>query len=349
MPELKEVFEMVSQKVEPDLDSWNTQEQRQRRTARNRRLGAFALVAGIAIAAAVIAISTAQPGDRKRTGGQTVPDASTHFILDLRTGASTPLPESLAGGLTYSVSPDGTMVAFAPWPNPIGDDRHLKVYIASIDGSAVRPASAESSMDEINPRWSPNGQIVYQGRQAHTEEIGDLYLLDPDNGARTKLTNLPARSSHHWFMSPSFSSDGQTILFNLPRGQLEDQTWDLWTIPATGGEPRLVLRRAAHGSYSPDGTQIAYVGGPRYEGDTFAGTGIWLADAEGRHPRLLVMAPGEQEELSWPRWSPDGTRIAYTFQSAVYVVDVETGQIAKVVDGGTPEWLDEHTLIVGRA
>jgi hypothetical protein len=31
MPELKEVFDMVSQKVEPDLDSWNQQERRQRR------------------------------------------------------------------------------------------------------------------------------------------------------------------------------------------------------------------------------------------------------------------------------------------------------------------------------
>ncbi len=210
----------------------------------------------------------------------------------------------------------------------------------------VTPLS--TGMDEVNPRWTPAGQIVFQGRNRVNEEIGDLYLLDPVTGSTTRLTDLPVQSSHHWFMSASVRPDGQLILFNLPRGQLEDQVWDLWTIGATGGEPQLLQRDAAHGSYSPDGTKIVYLGRPRFEGDTFAGTGIWLADADGRDPRLLVMAPGEQEELNWPRWSPDGTRIAYTYQSAVYVVDVETGQMGKVADGGTPEWLDDHTLIIGR-
>jgi len=48
MPELKEVFEMVTNQTEPDLDSWKQQDERQRRTARNRKLGVFALAAAIA-------------------------------------------------------------------------------------------------------------------------------------------------------------------------------------------------------------------------------------------------------------------------------------------------------------
>lgn len=357
MPELKEVFDMVTKQTEPDLDSWREQEQRQRRTARNRRVGAFALVAAIGVVAAFIAINAMRADDTERTGAprEPIPGTATHMFVELETGSTTALPSSLDGGFSYVVSPDGSELAFAPWPDPIGDDRHLNVYIANVDGTAVRPVPAESSMDEINPRWSPDGQIVYQGRNAGTEEVGDLYLVDPDNGSTTKLTNLPFQLSHHWFMSPSFRPDGQAILFNLPRAgsndqaSLNDQTWDLWTIPATGGEPQLVRRDAAHGSYSPDGTKIAYLGRPRYEGDTFGGTSIWLADADGRDPRLLVMAPGEQEELSWPRWSPDGTRIAYTFQGDVYVVEVDGGRISKVADGGRPEWLDDDTLIVARA
>ena len=54
MPELKEVFEMVTQQSEPDLDSWNEQEERQRRTARNRKVGVFALAAAIAVVAVVV-------------------------------------------------------------------------------------------------------------------------------------------------------------------------------------------------------------------------------------------------------------------------------------------------------
>ena len=61
MPELKEVFDMVTKQTEPEVDSWREQEQRQRQTARNRRIGAFALVAAIAAVAAVIAISAMRP------------------------------------------------------------------------------------------------------------------------------------------------------------------------------------------------------------------------------------------------------------------------------------------------
>jgi Tol biopolymer transport system component len=350
MPELKEVFDMVTKQTEPEVDSWREQEQRQRQIARNRRIGAFALVAAIAAVAAVIAISAMRPDDRNRTGGPpAIREETTHVVVDLETGIMSPIPPWFEGGFTYAVSSDGDEVAFAPWPDAIGDDRRLNVYVATVTGPTVRRVTpVPAGIDEINPRWSPGGQLVFQGRDAATEEVGDLYLLDPVSGSTTKLTDLPAQFSHHWFMSQSVHPDGQVILFNLPRGQLEDQVWDLWTIGATGGELRLMHRDAAEGSYSPDGTRIAYLGRPRYEDDTFAGTSIWLADAEGRHPRLLVVAPGEQEKLSWPRWSPDGSRIAYADESAVYVVDVESGQITKVADGGAPEWLDAHTLILKR-
>jgi hypothetical protein len=58
MAELKEVFEMVTKHTEPDLESWKEQEQRQRRATRNRRIGAFAVVAAIGLAAAVLILGT---------------------------------------------------------------------------------------------------------------------------------------------------------------------------------------------------------------------------------------------------------------------------------------------------
>ena len=68
MPELKEVFDMVTNQTEPDLDSWNKQEERQRRTARDRKVGALVLVAAIAVAAAVVLIR-ADDGARTTTVG----------------------------------------------------------------------------------------------------------------------------------------------------------------------------------------------------------------------------------------------------------------------------------------
>ena len=147
-------------------------------------------------------------------------------------------------------------------------------------------------------------------------------------------------------MSASVRPDGQAILFNLPRGPYADQAWDLWTIPPTGGEPTLLRRNAAHGSYSPTDSTIAFLKRPGFdfESNDFGAGSIWLADADGSDPRLLV----EGTHMRWPRWSPDGTRIVYVDEGGVYVVDVATGETSRIVDGGTPEWLDDHTLIVAR-
>jgi Tol biopolymer transport system component len=343
MPELKEVFDMVSQKVEPDADAWKQQDDRHRRATRNRRVGAFALVAAMGIVAAVIAVN-AMGADEERTGAPTepIPSNATHVLFDLESGRMTALPASLAGGYSYVVSPDGTRLAYAPWPDPIGDDERLHIYVADLDGTGVRRATSDF-LDEINPRWSPTGQLLYQRRNADSEELGNLYLLDPATGSTTKLTELGVFSSHHWFLSASFHPDGRSVLFNLPRGPIEDQVWDLMSIPATGGEPTLLRRNAAHGSYSPDGTTIAYLNSPGLIGVDFGARSIWLADADGGDPRRLVRGTN----IAWPRWSPDGTRIAFEDDGAAYVVEVATGEVSRITDGGAPEWLDEDTLIVG--
>lgn len=70
MPELREVFEMVTKQTEPDVDAWREQEGRQRRKSRNRRWGAYAVAAAIGIVAVVVVIRAGdegtgtQPGDR---------------------------------------------------------------------------------------------------------------------------------------------------------------------------------------------------------------------------------------------------------------------------------------------
>lgn len=128
----------------------------------------------------------------------------------------------------------------------------------------------------------------------------------------------------------------------LPHGK----GWDLWSTSeewaSIGGGPSLLRKNAAHGSFSPDGTTIVYLDRPRIQGWTFGAGSIWLMDADGSDPRPLV----EGDAMAWPRWSPDGTRIAYEDGGQIYVVDVATGDADALADGGAPEWLDDDTLIV---
>jgi hypothetical protein len=70
MSELREVFEMVTKQTEPDVDAWREQERRQRRTSRNRKLGALAVAAAIGIVAVVVVIRAADEGTGTQPGGR---------------------------------------------------------------------------------------------------------------------------------------------------------------------------------------------------------------------------------------------------------------------------------------
>ena len=339
MPELKEVFDMVTKQTEPELDSWK-QEQRQRQAARNRRIGALALVAAIAAVAAVIAIQ--RDGSRRPGPHRGAPEPAGRRHPRGRR-SSTPATSrrsrllSTAGSATWC---HRTVTSWPSLPPTVGDISRLHIYIGNVDGTGVRRVTPLSDgMDEFNPRWTPDGADRLPGseRSARRSAACTSWILS----AARRRSSPTSRCC-----PPPLVRVGERA-FRRPGGSCStspEGRWRIWS--GTSGRSRrpagnleLVLRHAAHGSYSPDGTTIVYVGGPRYEkeSDAFAGTGIWLADADGKHPRLLVMASGEQEELGWPRWSPDGTRIAYAFESAVFVIDVDTGQIAKVLDGGEPD------------
>ena len=61
MPDLHEVFQMSTQKVRPDQGFTERQEFRQRRRMRNRRIGAYAMVAAV-VAIALVAIAVFRNG-----------------------------------------------------------------------------------------------------------------------------------------------------------------------------------------------------------------------------------------------------------------------------------------------
>jgi Tol biopolymer transport system component len=91
------------------------------------------------------------------------------------------------------------------------------------------------------------------------------------------------------------------------------------------------------GAYSVDGS-LAYVD---------PSPGDWSSDnllvADGSGPGRVV---ARGDEIVFPRWSPDGTRIAYVDGGGVYVLDVATGEASHVANGGSGEWFDEDTLVI---
>lgn len=90
MPELREVFEMVTKQTEPDVDAWRQQEQRQRRTSRNRKLGALAIAAVIGVVAVVVVIRAVDEGAGTQPGGQPTETPTEPSIPPLPSGSVEP-------------------------------------------------------------------------------------------------------------------------------------------------------------------------------------------------------------------------------------------------------------------
>jgi Tol biopolymer transport system component len=341
MAELREVFEMTTKQVEPDLDSWKDQERRQEQRRRRRRLGAFAVAAAIGVAAVALVLVSNQSQDAS-TAADEVPTiappatSSEAFLLDLRTGDMTPLPKELRGGDDYRVSPDGTMFAYTR------STPSARLYVADVDGAGVHEVPT-GGLEPNGPSWSPDGSLlVYQGL-ARDPNVGDLFVVDLTTDEVRRITDLEPRTAWWWYR-PSFAPDGETILFHFPRPSDAGTRWDLWSVPVAGGEPTLVRRDAAEGVYAPDGRTLAYLDAPRVEDDEGWSSSLWLADTDGSDPRLLV--DGDFFSI---RWSPDGTKIAFSGGGEIRVVDIATGEFSHVADGANADWLDDDTLVVSPA
>jgi tricorn protease len=110
---------------------------------------------------------------------------------------------------------------------------------------------------EFNPLFSPDGQWVaftgdYDGNT-------DVYVVPASGGVPKRLTYHPGADQ-----LAAWTPDGRQVLFVSSRSDQSGRTAQLFTMPVDGVHPTQVpLPMAYEGSYSPDGSQLAYVPLPR--------------------------------------------------------------------------------------
>jgi Tol biopolymer transport system component len=322
---------------------------RRDRKRRNNRIAAG--IVGIAVFVAAVWIVTsvgsvdrpqtpAVPGGAE-TGPTPAPPGGTGrvpYLIDLNTGELTPLPTSIAGGLGFQVSPDGTMVTYVSDVEGYG-----QVYIASLDGTDVQQVThSQTNGPGIPdfPDWSPDGTAIAYVSGVEGDGIRSVFVFDLATGETSRVTKEKTPGLGALF--PQFSPDGASIVYEGYRGD----GYGVRSVPVTGGKSTLLLGGgkndvwASFPTFSPDGSALAVrCYGPRLEG-------ICIADADGTNLRELVSDPSVYKDLSGLEWSPDGTRIAYTNLARVFVVDVATGETTFVDEGIADDWLDDHTLII---
>jgi Tol biopolymer transport system component len=342
MPELKQVFEMVTNQVEPDLEAWGELEQRRRQTARNRKVAALAMVAVIMAAIALFAAAALNRGKDRSAPGVARSESVPNFTTVGSDGSVRSTIPGYAGAATPDVSPDGTMVAFT-----VADRTNPQVATMRTDGTGFRvltndPIAAHS------PRWSPDGSRLAYFR---VDRNGNLRLMIM-NADGTNVREISGTHQTASFNPPDWSPDGSLILYT----SFKDGLPILATLPVVGGRTHVLNKGSGWpevgGAWSPDGSTIAFTRGTGIRNGVLVFE-VWVMNADGSGEHRLAALPGASAEA--PAWSPDGTDVAfigteggiYRGNGVLYVVDVATGEITEVLRGtatgrrheNRPNWL----------
>ncbi|HYO87500.1 MAG TPA: hypothetical protein VER79_02570 [Candidatus Limnocylindrales bacterium] len=243
------------------------------------------------------------------------------------------------GAWDPTFSPDGQRIVFTLSRPEAGREatggRSHRIAVADVATGAVETVSV--SGDEHTPRWSPNGQwIAYSAYE--TDEAGnraaDLWVASVNDSTRTRLTDFPSGS----VTMPRWSPDGDLIGFVYSAEPSRDTLWmignaagalptqlsyapalalDLTWLP--GGASMLAVLRDFRAETSSRLWQIPLVGIADYDGQIFP-------------PTAAALYP------DYPRFSPDGGRLALRSAYALALIELPGGEVALLPnsEGNTP-------------
>ena len=146
-----------------------------------------------------------------------------------------------------------------------------------------------------SPLWSPDGKhIAYRG----SGDRGGGYGVARPNGSGDHRV---AECEGYCSALPTWSADGKRLAFE----NRLDRTGpvDIVSTRADGSDRRVLVADAQQPAYSPKRAKLAYTAP---NGSTWS---LFVADVDGRNPRAVT--PPSMGGVSWPTWSPDGTRLAF--------------------------------------
>ena len=237
-------------------------------------------------------------------------------------------------------SPDGRRLRFT-----IRDmnQRTSSLWEISADGKGLHAVLPDWNRpaQEFGGAWTPNGEyFLLESTRDHTQNIWALRestSLFRDSGAEpTQLTVGPLM-----FSNPTPSLDGKRLFvigqqrrFDLIRLDSKSQQFTIYFPGVSAGEADVL----------PSGEWMTYVAHPELT--------LWRSKPDGSFRTQLTYPP---MQAHMPRWSPDGTQIAFMASSPgkpwkIFVIPAEGGTPRELTAGnhnqGDPTWTPRGDSIV---
>jgi dipeptidyl aminopeptidase/acylaminoacyl peptidase len=245
------------------------------------------------------------------------------WIADTATGASHRLTMPVGSSNGAEWSPDGKWIAFLsarPAPLPGSPKDKAQLYILPLDGGeAQQITKVEKGVNGF--AWAPDGKHIAISAAApdtkamkdRKESFGDYHVFHADYDM-----------AHLWLVDVPGPDKAGSV--------------------APVAEPKLLTQGESFSvgdfSFSPDGTKIAF--SAQRDPDlisSFSGDIYIVAVADGA-VRKIVETQGPESD---PKWSPDGSQIAFVTANGSKFFFYTNRQIAVVPsDGGTPRLLTSN-------
>ncbi len=192
-----------------------------------------------------------------------------------------------------------------------------------------------------NYAWSPDGRTI---AYSYADEVGLIdtrpLTADRQRSLLQSFTEFNTRSDWVWVPTLSWSPDGRFLAFPQHSGSdPEAVEFDSWVADARTGVTARYLPQSgmwARLNWSPaaDNAQIAFLRAVNPLQSQQSSYTLWLMDQDGSNARQIYPPPGENSffprEQQFMAWGPDGRQIAFIFNDALHLLDLDSGETRRI-------------------